>query len=69
MAGTIKMLTGRGDMYAQAAVARHDLQGEKLAVYHLREDVESYRFVLLISGDFLCVNRFYTIIPFLLCFI
>ena len=43
MAGTIKMLSGRGDMYAQAAAARQDLEGERLTVQHLRDDVESYR--------------------------
>ena len=43
MAGTIKMLSGRGDMYAQAAAARQDLEGERLTVQHLRDDVDSYR--------------------------
>lgn len=43
MAGTIKMLSGRGDMYAQAAVARQDLEGERLTVQHLKGDVDSYR--------------------------
>ena len=43
MAGTIQMLKGRGDLYAQAAVARQDLQSERLAVQHLRDDVDSYR--------------------------
>lgn len=43
MAGTIKMLSARGDMYAQAATARQDLEGERLTVQHLRDDVDSYR--------------------------
>lgn len=43
MAGTIQMLSGRGDMYAQTASARQDLQSERLAVHHLRADIDSYR--------------------------
>lgn len=44
MSNTIRMLTGRGDMYAQAAVARQDLESERVAVHHLRADVDSYRY-------------------------
>lgn len=44
MAGTIQMLSGRGDMHAQASAARQDLQGERLTVHHLRSDVDSYRY-------------------------
>jgi hypothetical protein len=46
MAGTIQMLSGRGDMHAQASAARQDLQGERLTVHHLRSDVDSYRLAL-----------------------
>ena len=31
-------------MYAQAAVARQDLESERVAVHHLRADVDSYRY-------------------------
>ena len=50
MAGTIQMLSGRGDMHSQAAAARQDLQGERLAVHHLRGDVDSYRYLTVGSG-------------------
>jgi hypothetical protein len=46
MAATIHMLTGKGDMYGQAAAARQDLLSERLAVHHLRDDVDSYRSML-----------------------
>jgi chromosome segregation ATPase len=46
MAATIHMLTGKGDMFGQAAAARQDLLSERLAVHHLRDDVDSYRSML-----------------------
>ena len=43
MASTIRVLSGRGEMHAQTAAARQDLQSERLAVHHLRADVDAYR--------------------------
>lgn len=40
---TIKTLSGRSDLHAQVASARHDLETEKLTIHHLRSDLDSYR--------------------------
>ena len=63
MSNTIRMLTGRGDMYAQAAVARQDLESERVAVHHLRADVDSYRYGTQIQG--LQVHRYVYICMFI----
>ena len=44
MASTIRVLSGRGEMHAQTAAARQDLQSERLAVHHLRADIDAYRY-------------------------
>ena len=43
MAATIRTLSARGDMHAQLAVARQELETEKLTALHLRTDLDSYR--------------------------
>lgn len=68
MAGTIQMLSGRGDMHAQASAARQDLQGERLTVHHLRSDVDSYRYRVEPNCNYFDVcsvyrAALYTIVP------
>ena len=46
MVSSIRVLSGRGDMHAQLTAARQDLQSERLAVHHLRADVDAYRSML-----------------------
>lgn len=46
MAGTIKSLMVRGDMYSQLAACRQELEAERLTVFHLRAEMDSYRNLL-----------------------
>ena len=46
LAATVRTLSVRGDMHAQAAAARQEVEAEKLTNYHLRADVDSYRNML-----------------------
>ena len=43
MASAIRSLSSRGDLHAQIALARQELEAEKLTSHHLKAEVESYR--------------------------
>lgn len=43
MKDTIKMMSAKGDVYSQFITARQELETERLTVWHLRAELETYR--------------------------
>jgi hypothetical protein len=63
MAATIRVLSGRGDAFAQAVAARQELETEKLTANNLREDLEAYRWRILFITT--TIQRFLDIFRYL----